>query len=345
MNLMLSTGTGRNLWSSGFWSSLITIHASGWFFLTAASLRLPYSWQDRAASVARTRWRERISRWAHGSPASRALFRRALLDVNAFFWLAGRNRFKPWAVWLVFAATGLFWLWGWVKWKSSFTDEWVVVLFVLWLHTVLKMWMASESCQRVAEDRQSGALELLLSTPLSVRDILRGQWLALRRQFLWPTVCVVVLDVFLVYRLSSGRHDNWFYLGAAGIIVLVADMITLAWLGVWRSLRTRNASKAMAGSIGRVLILPWVLYFVCLQIIGILGLRVVFFRWGDKGELALWVALSLLFDAWFLFGSRWRLLKQFRELATQRADAKTHRWWWPFGRGTKSPPLPGPGAR
>ena len=38
-----------------------------------------------------------------------------------------------------------------------------------------------------------GSLELLLSTPLGVRDILRGQLLALRRQFLGPIVVVAII--------------------------------------------------------------------------------------------------------------------------------------------------------
>jgi hypothetical protein len=112
------------------------------------------------------------------------VFRRGLLDVNAFFWLAARNRLKPWAVWMLLAATALFWLWGWYNWRSDFTDEWVFVLIVLWLHSALKLWVA-QNLPACGGGRQSGALTVVV-TPLSVRDILRGR-LALRRQFLWPT--------------------------------------------------------------------------------------------------------------------------------------------------------------
>jgi ABC-type transport system involved in cytochrome c biogenesis permease component len=332
MDLMFSPGTAKTFWSAGFWPSMITIHASGWLFLGLASIRLPFSWQDRALSVARTRLRERVSRWSHGSAGARALFRRTLLDVNAFFWLAARNRLKPWAVWLLLTATALFWLWGWYYWRSDFTEDWVLVLIALWLHTSMKLWLASESCQRMAEDHRSGALELLLSTPLSVLDILRGQWLALRRQFLGPTLAILALDILLMFRAGAGRNSReLLYFGLAGMVVLVADLAALAWVGVWRGLRTRNASRAAAGAIGQVMILPWILHAVLLQIVSILSARIISFRWGTIATVGFWLTLSLCVDAFLVFNARRNLLSRFRELATQRVEGKPRRWW-PFGK-------------
>ena len=61
------------------------------------------------------------------------------------------------------------------------------------LHLMLSMWVASEACAVFPAARDSGALELLLSTPLSVPEILRGQMLSLERQFFSPAVIVVAL--------------------------------------------------------------------------------------------------------------------------------------------------------
>ena len=55
---------------------------------------------------------------------------------------------------------------------------------------MLKLWITTEAGQQLAVDKKSGAFELLLSTPLTVRDMVRGQWLALRRQFLKPLAAV-----------------------------------------------------------------------------------------------------------------------------------------------------------
>ena len=65
------------------------------------------------------------------------------------------------------------------------------------MNLVIKVWFALEAGKQLSEDRKQGALELLLSTPLTVQDILRGQRLALERQFLGP-VMVVLMVLFLV---------------------------------------------------------------------------------------------------------------------------------------------------
>ena len=73
------------------------------------------------------------------------------------------------------------------------------------MNLVIKVWFALEAGKQLSEDRKQGALELLLSTPLTVQDILRGQRLALERQFLGP-VMVVLMVLFLV----KGSAIAWF---------------------------------------------------------------------------------------------------------------------------------------
>ena len=74
------------------------------------------------------------------------------------------------------------------------------------VNTTLKIWITSEAGNRLGQDRKLGALELLVSTPLSIADILRGQMLALRRQFLG--LVLVVLGLELVCCLSAERHAD-----------------------------------------------------------------------------------------------------------------------------------------
>ena len=129
-----------------------------------------------------------------------------MLDHNAFYWLAGRARLKPLHVWAALAVIACLWTWGALENGSSWT-EWPVYLgTAVILNTMLKLWVTSEAGRRLGEDRKLGALELLLSTPLKVKDILRGQFLALRRQFLWPLLAVIIVEcVFLVADLA-GQH-------------------------------------------------------------------------------------------------------------------------------------------
>ena len=54
----------------------------------------------------------------------------------------------------------------------------VAELVFIWL---LYLWTASQACRFFIEARRSGLIELLLAAPVSVRDIVQGQWRALLR--------------------------------------------------------------------------------------------------------------------------------------------------------------------
>ena len=82
----------------------------------------------------------------------------------------------------------------WLISGSLWLDPSVAVLTALMLNSTLKIWLAIEAGQQLAEDQRTGAFELLLSTPLTVQDILRGQLLALRRQFLRPLLVVLGVE-------------------------------------------------------------------------------------------------------------------------------------------------------
>jgi len=69
------------------------------------------------------------------------------------------------------------------------------LLLVFAIHVLLKIWFAGETCQRWSEDRRNGALELLLCAPLKIEDLVRGQNLALRRQFAGPIVATIGLSL------------------------------------------------------------------------------------------------------------------------------------------------------
>ncbi len=143
----------------------------------------------------------------------RAEFRRRLLDRSAYFWLAARARLRPAYVWAVLGLVACGWVWGLARSGREWLDEGTYILTGLILNLVIKVWFALEAGRSLAEDRKQGALELLLSTPLTVKDILRGQLLALRRQFQWPVV--LVLLVFLLFMLL-GAADTHVAAGGGG---------------------------------------------------------------------------------------------------------------------------------
>jgi hypothetical protein len=87
-------------WPNFYYISLATVHAIGWIFLTSACWIVPRTWHDKAQDS--TAKRNVFTRWLfHGSPEARLRFRRALLDMNPFYWLTSRDRAKGSFVWLL----------------------------------------------------------------------------------------------------------------------------------------------------------------------------------------------------------------------------------------------------
>src|SRR6185437_16882277 len=174
-----------------FWWSLSLVHLSAWLMLLLASRILPRIWQGRAANSKLDRQRERMEQWAYGRAEKRRRHRVRLLAINPFLWLVSRERGKPWYVWLYVVSVTATWIWGWFKYGDTMFDKNVMIATLFLFQTFLKLWLVSEACTRLADDRRIGALELLLSTPLTTGEMLCGQWLAFRRQFAKPVLVVL----------------------------------------------------------------------------------------------------------------------------------------------------------
>src|SRR5262245_44332400 len=323
-----------------FWGSLITIHCLAWAFLALACLIVPRSWQDTALSVSRERWRDRLRRWMQGDTETRKTFRARLLDINPFLWLAARDRLKPYYVWAALAVAGLIWLWGRLKFKRDWLEEGVLITTAFILHTLFKLWLASESSRRLAADRRTGALELLLSTPLSVQRILNGQLKALARQFAWPASIVLAVD-FVFFVFGHDQEAEWVLFWFCFMGMYVADMITLSWVGMWSGLKSRSVNRASGEAILCVLILPWVVFVMLLT-------ACVAFAALTRSFGSNFPTSRFLFLAWFaiglandLFWGMWavqKLLRDFRAVATERYGPRP-RWWFGGSADTRLPPV------
>src|SRR5439155_26694177 len=132
---------------------------------------------------------------------------------NPVLWLTSRDRVKNWLAWIFLGAMGLPWMWGLIVYPS----EWKVLTAYVWtsfiLHLVLKLWLAGEAGRRFCLDRQSGGRELLLGTPLRLKEIVRGQMTSLLWQFAGPVAVVICVD--LVF-LSSEPESDWKVMWVAG---------------------------------------------------------------------------------------------------------------------------------
>lgn len=318
-----------------FWGSITITQVWIWLLLGIACRAVPRTWQDQPSVTrgARFTWRG-FWRWlSYGSAAKQRPFRKRLLDVNGFYWLTARARLKPLHVWLLIAGAAAWWVAGW--WLTDdqvWFDASIGIALAIILNSAIKLWIAMEAGQQLAEDRRAGSLELILSTQLTIRDILKGQFLALRRQFLGPLLAIIAISIgFMVMSLRDEYATQTLYLWLAGIFMLLTDSVALALTAMATALVAKNPQQMITRTINRILVLPW-LAFAVISVLAKLWISlgsnaVEPLPW--QFTLGLWFVLGLITDLVFGFRS-WRRLGQFRQLAAERFDAPVARTRWRF---------------
>lgn len=296
--------------------SLGLAHLEAWGFLAAAAALTARAWRERPVGQARRRWQEWWRAFQLGGPAVRTVRRQRLLEHGPFYWLFARRRWKavgpPALVGGVLVVFGVTW---WLEDDVVPPVEMAMILGFA-LHVLLKFWISAEAAAVLVQHRQAGTFELLLSTPLTIQDILAGQFRALRWQF-GPAVLVTVLLTAaypLMWALLDPDWDRELATVAVPIallaaLALVGDAYALAWLASWRALTARRPQHAAGSAAVRILLLPWV------------ALILVLLGWGYiealglAGILAWWALIGFVSDSLWFLHARDRLWSDFRVAA------------------------------
>ncbi len=315
-------GRGQN----EFWLSLATLAGIALACLGGASFLLPFAWQEKSAGDST---RNRPGFWKRarfGSPVRRLAARLRLLEINPILWLTARDRLPLLLCLPVLLLGGFFW--GWVYFKVAGLNGFaafglIQVMFTIncGMNLVMKFIIAGEASRRLNDDRQSGALELLLVTPTSVPAIISGQRRALLRQFGLPLgLCLAFLAATWVgyaKHKPPGLVDGGIFdtMMIGNMIVLVSDFLALCWVGMWDGLRARQHHRAMLRSIVKVLFVPWMM-FILLQSLFV-GSR------GGPGTaqfmFTIWYSLAVANNLFWMFRARRGLLRYFRPLVAEVA--------------------------
>jgi ABC-type transport system involved in multi-copper enzyme maturation permease subunit len=303
--------------------SIAFTHLAGWLCLIVASASI-------AARAHQETSRGRILNFLHnlrlqlayGKAQHRRALRAQTLDRNAFSWLAGRDRLKSRYAWTFISLIGG--LWAIARWKAAdVMTDWPVTLGILWfVHLFFKVWIASEVSARFIEDRRTNALELLLTTPLSIRDFARGQLLALFRQFAGAVLAVLALDLLAAYHAGGSfgyalqSNSPWQYY-LAGIAIFLADIYAMFWVAIWRSLHLRGANRTILQAIFLVILVPLGGLFLISRgswifsiIFGTKELTNAVLLWN-------WTLFCLVYDAILIAIARNAFVRDFREIASQ----------------------------
>jgi hypothetical protein len=134
------------------------------------------------------------------------------------------------------------------------------------LHLVTRIQLALTATRRLTEDRRSGALEALLTTPVAESSLIAAYHGSLKRAFRWPLVMLIGMNaallftVFAAYRKLHMGGGAWaifsaFFVG--GALITLADFAALRWLCLRESLRSATQMKAAGRALGRLCLMAW----------------------------------------------------------------------------------------
>jgi hypothetical protein len=336
-----------------FWWTLLGSHVLGWSLVALTGRLLPSACRRQSGVNAGLRLKRWWRPWSGHLWRGSAAWRTRMLNRNPFYWLTSRERWRTpnvW-LWLVISAAGWSWL-VWIARGAGVTMVLVMGAAGTW-HIALYVMAPPDASRCLVEDRQSGALEMLLCTPLSVNEIVRGQWLTLYRRYLPPLVAVLLIDVALMTAgyvtfgfggmLDPEDRGLWLFGWSSGILLLPVWLAASCWVAMRRAMRARDAREG-----GGVAILQ-----ICGLIgLGLFGLFTLAGRSGDNPSWWWWkvnlvLAAHLLMVIVFGWRARRIFLGSLREAAAGQyfiepaADSRPWirvRWPWPLRR--QSSPTP-----
>ena len=353
-------GMGR-VFSLSF--SLIWTQVLGWIFFYAACHTLPRCWQTRPDNLApqgdhlklpaartapirdsdgtnlprKTAGQRRTVRRNFTAEA-----RTRLLDLNPLAWFA--LRWKPHAsgTW---AIVGVAIIGYWPALMAGVTaDEWGLILspgyalaIIFLVHTAIKTFASHQASFAFARDRGEDTLDLLLSTPVSVRQLIDGHTHGLRetlrpvvRRALW--IEGVWLALLITRYIARGGGDGFLYVlgGAALLGLLVPDIRALVWTTLWQSVIRKNAREAQQEAVSRVIVLPWLPVLVAWGI----GAMIDRDHSGTFALIVSWIIFSAWVDRWSLSRSKQMMEERLMLWAGRRSAGEFEHYdgWKNLGR-------------
>jgi hypothetical protein len=310
-----------------YWASIILNMVLTIGMLSVACYFVQRGWRDQSSGGSDTP-AVRLLSPGRAMPSVRSFSR--VRDANPIFWSLSRQGKKPKRVLAVLGILGLLWLGSsWLIGPGFFNEaNYLFTAFLIQL--ILKCWVGAEATTRFGDDRRSGALELLLCTPIRIRDIVNGHWQSFYWQFFWPVFLVLFIDVvFILEPLTShvAFADTtliyWVKIFVASMMLFVVDLYALSWLGMWKGLNGRFVNRSIFSNLISVLALPWAGFFLIALFVEETPLKQIYGARDEEFFLVVWFVLGGASSAYWAFFGRRRLVGELRKLAPYQAgDAR-----------------------
>ncbi len=328
--------------SGEYWLSMAWVNALGWAFLGVASWFTPRNWQSGNSRPTM----EKRGRISFFSPARMTDARRQrMLDINPLSWLISRDRWLFWLARVTVILALLFSVIGLLLGKQGVMFTYIGS-YGAWLLTVIfELWVAAHVSRFYVEGRESGFLQLLLTTPLEPIEIVRGHWQALRRLFLWPVITLLILrgvtssiQIAATYRSLPPAVPGG--AGMAGTLLtaqivslvtgsarFVTGLLVMGWFAMWMGLTSKKTNVAVVKTVffGRL---------VPMFVVGaVVGFGTVFLAMGARafGGLSItWLlplgygVLGVAADVGLIFMARGKIQEGLRAFVSQPEPAMAY---------------------
>lgn len=325
---MSLTAAAGALSSNMFWSAVGLQSTITLCFIGISCLALPRVWKVQSGQ--QPGWKERWRLWLLGTPEERRARRGRMLERNPIFWLGARERYAP-AIPALFIALKLTLI---ISLIVRYQLEPALVVFtcaLLGSDLFLRGRVAALAVSTFARERQMGTWEMLLSTPLSVKEIIEGNWMAIRFHLL--RVYVIFMTVVagtgwaVVTQYEAGAKS------AAVICLLglisIGEFCVLGYVGMWRGMKARNPVYAAGQALLRVSLMPWFLWAGLMPfLMETPALEAALERSGVWGFLVITAFLWSASTALALRTARRNLLQHFRDPTGAPSLFKTLKRKW-----------------
>jgi ABC-type Na+ efflux pump permease subunit len=204
-------------------------------------------------------------------------------------WLATRTLPGQRVLWIVVAigAAACF-VMGSVGGRAAVT---IILLCEIFFAYLIKLWLAAVAPQSINMSRRNGALELLLCTPMSPAEMIRGQGDALYGYFVGPALAIATaFPIAGIAGMSLGENmagmkadSSLFAIGLFWFVLFILDLHALAYAGLWFGLTNARVDRAISKAVFTVLLLPWITLAVpILGCFGMIGWPIFWMNWASK---------------------------------------------------------------
>jgi hypothetical protein len=321
-----------------FWWSLLAQWLAAGALMILASVRLNRNWRDGAVLASASsrigkQLRNRLP--SHGIWGKTFVLPRFLSPFSATPLARNLSRRLNLGRWmgLLVAMHLLTSLPGWVAHWIGATNTTMVVQAALGLPSMLlylggKLVLIYLACRVFSEARNTGEMEILLTSPIGDRELVTTLWKVLRRGLWWILLIHIInqcLALQTVQTFGVPQDALWARLISALLNILAEwfSMVGVVWAGMWFGVQTTRTASAVVKTLALVVIATglckWLLFALSTFAMNWIFSSVL--KAGGFGFMSFYTGLPALISlvlslAWLVWARR-NLFTRFRTVVTQ----------------------------